>query len=105
METEQLYTVSTSKFAYNRADNKFTAKISDFGCRGIDSTCALFFKKLKSGCGFVLVSAVTGKRVVMRLVKTNRIPSDWHSEDFDVTSWVFRPVDIRQNFELKLINE
>lgn len=103
MAKECLHTVSTERFKYNRFGKQFSATLSELGCNGIDSNCAQFFNKLERGCGFILVSKTTGKQMVMRLVKTNKVPSDWDSNDWDVTSWIFKPVDFRQDFELKLI--
>jgi len=99
----RLQTVSTASFKYDRFGKQFYATLSQLGCEGIDSNCAKFFGELKNGCGFILQSQTTGKPAIMKLVKTNKIPSDWHHEDFDVTSWIFKPIDIQHEFELKII--
>lgn len=105
MAKHRLHTVSINQFKYDRFNDQFKANISDLGCNGIDSNCSKFFQKLETGVGFILFDETTRKQVIMRLVKTNKIPSDWHQEDFDVTSWIFKPNDNIQDFELKLIND
>ena len=102
MSQTSLHIASTAEFKYDRFSKQFHAKLSELGCWGIDSNCARFFNKLERGCGFILKSNTTGKQVVMRLAKTNRIPSDWDSNDWDVTSWIFKPIDSRQDFEVKI---
>lgn len=105
MSKNRLHTISSKNFKYNQFDKQFSATISQLGCNGIDSNCVRFFNKLEHGVGFILVSDRTNKQMVMQLVRTNRIPSDWNHEDFDVTSWIFKPVDHKHQFELKLIND
>lgn len=102
MAAIRLHVASTAEFKYDRFGKQFHARLSELGCKGIDLNCARFFNKLERGVGFILKSDSTGKQMVMRLVKTNKIPSDWDATDFDVTSWIFKPVDFAQDFELKI---
>lgn len=96
-----LHMVNTQDFKYNKLDRLFYSNISELGCRGIDNNSARFFQKMERGVGFILV--VNGRKVPMRLVKTNKIPSDWDANDWDVTSWIFEPVDFRHDFKVKLV--
>lgn len=103
MAKDRLHAIGTENFKYDRFGKQFSATLTQLGCNGIDSNCARFFNKLDRGVGFVLISKSTGKQMVMRLAKTNKIPSDWDSNDWDVTSWIFKPVDYQQDFEVKII--
>jgi hypothetical protein len=95
---------STSLFEYVKRQNRFSATLTQLGCNGIDSKSAEFFQPLERGYGFVLVSAKTGAKTTMRLVKTNKIQSDWCPEDDDVKSWFFQPTN-GATFSLEIINQ
>ena len=81
MATDRLHTIGTNNFKYDRFGKQFNATLAELGCNGIDRNCARFFNKFDRGVGFALINNSTGKQMVMRLVKTNKIPSDWNAHD------------------------
>lgn len=99
-----VFSHSSNLFRFVKFENKFVATLSELGCNGIDTKCAEFFQPIEKGFGFVFVSASTGQKVPMRLVRTNKIKSDWHEEDWDVRSWVFKPTRGREFF-LEIVND
>lgn len=98
--------VNTESFTYTAATRTFVAEASDFGSQGMME----LFKPLEpKGCGFVLVSGKTGRKVVMRLVRTKKVKSDWCEDGpDDVVSWVFEPHSQRgvgADFSVELLND